>query len=87
MCFYKSSPVVLTVDTASTEAPVKVHVCSHTHLRFLLHRKDTRAVVRVHLGAEKVFSRKHLCSFGLIGFYTGQMETALNKKRGTKFLF
>lgn len=70
-CFYKSFPLVLTcVETASTEAPMEVY--THTYTRtlevFFSHSKDMRAVVTVHLGAEEVFSRKHLCSFGCIGF-------------------
>lgn len=72
-CFYKSFPLVLTcVETASTEAPMEVythtHIHTHAHLRFFSHSKDMRAVVTVHLGAVEVFSRKHLCSFGFIGF-------------------
>lgn len=76
-CFYKSFPLVLTcVETASTEAPMEVythtHIHTHTYTRtlevFFSHSKDMRAVVTVHLGAEEVFSRKHICSFGFIGF-------------------
>lgn len=36
----------------------RTHAHAHTHAWFL-HRKDMRAVVTVHFGAEKVFSRKH----------------------------
>lgn len=69
-CFYKSFPLVLTcVETASTEAPMEVYTHTHTRtLEVFSHSKDMRAVVTLHLGAVEVFSRKHLCSFGFIGF-------------------
>ena len=44
-------------------------------------------MVRVHLSAEKVFSRKDLCSFGFTGFYIRQMETAPKEETGHKVSF
>lgn len=63
-------------------------ICKGLYLRFLLHRRDTRAVVtwRILVMNNILFSRKYLCPFVFTGFYNEQRRQ-LPKEEQDRMLF